>query len=356
MSAIVGVSPSTAVRRDPASSSPVSALAHCDARRRPGGRRGAGGSREGRRHAAAQVGDAGRRSRDPRGLRARRSRFAAKGSDARDARRHYFFETLVTDSPRERRGAVTGLKPAGQDLGPRSTAATMRSRAGRSTSWRRSSRRGLRRAAPCEFAAAIEAKKHAGHNVTQAAVGSRLRNVLCIAAAVLIGRTAMLGGQIRHTEVRDGQAAPPRGTRRRSRLTGSVATASGRRRLLLPSPDPAARGERLHRRAVEGVAMQRRPVDDDGEAGAHELGVEHRLRRAAIDVHRTVDPRARSLDLDADLPRRSSHARMLGVRSRRAPAAESRCPRDDSFEARRRRRARAHPIVDAGERVDRSFP
>lgn len=31
--------------------------------------------------------------------------------------------------------------------------------------------------------------------------------VLCLAAATMIGRTAMLGGQIRHTEVRDGAAA-----------------------------------------------------------------------------------------------------------------------------------------------------
>ncbi|MGK2858596.1 MAG: hypothetical protein ACSLFQ_15450 [Thermoanaerobaculia bacterium] len=32
--------------------------------------------------------------------------------------------------------------------------------------------------------------------------------VLCIATAVMIGRTAMLGGQIRHTELRDGAGAP----------------------------------------------------------------------------------------------------------------------------------------------------
>lgn len=36
----------------------------------------------------------------------------------------------------------------------------------------------------------------------------RVTVVLCIATAVMIGRTAMLGGRIRHTEVRDGFSPP----------------------------------------------------------------------------------------------------------------------------------------------------
>ncbi len=40
------------------------------------------------------------------------------------------------------------------------------------------------------------------------ALAIRATLVLCIATAVIIGRTAMLGGQIRHTEVRAGAAAP----------------------------------------------------------------------------------------------------------------------------------------------------
>ena len=45
-------------------------------------------------------------------------------------------------------------------------------------------------------------------NPARRAFAVRATLVLCIAAAVLIGRTALLGGQIRHTEVRDGFSPP----------------------------------------------------------------------------------------------------------------------------------------------------
>jgi len=88
-----------------------------------------------------------------------------KGSDARELADTYFFETLVRIHRASEGEPFTGLKPAGQDLGPAIRGGDHALESGSvdelETLIVSEVREGLR----AKFAAAIEAKKHAGHDV-----------------------------------------------------------------------------------------------------------------------------------------------------------------------------------------------
>jgi len=88
-----------------------------------------------------------------------------KGNDAKELADTYFFETLVRIHRASEGEPFTGLKPAGQDLGPAIRGGDHALESGSvdelETLIVSEVREGLR----AKFAAAIEAKKHAGHNV-----------------------------------------------------------------------------------------------------------------------------------------------------------------------------------------------
>lgn len=89
----------------------------------------------------------------------------AKGSDAKALADDYFFETLVRIHRASEGEPYTGLKPAGQDLGPAIHGGDRALESGSVDALESLIVSEVREGIRERFKTAIEAKKHAGHNV-----------------------------------------------------------------------------------------------------------------------------------------------------------------------------------------------
>ena len=89
----------------------------------------------------------------------------AKGADARALADTWFFETLVRIHRASEGEPYTGLKPAGQDLGPAIHGGDHALESGSVDELEALLVKEVRDGVRAKFAAAVEAKKHAEHNV-----------------------------------------------------------------------------------------------------------------------------------------------------------------------------------------------
>jgi hypothetical protein len=89
----------------------------------------------------------------------------AKGSDAKELSDTWFFETLVRIHRASEGEPFTGLKPAGQDLGPAIYGGDHALETGSVDELEALIVKEVREGIRAKFAAAIEAKKHSDHNV-----------------------------------------------------------------------------------------------------------------------------------------------------------------------------------------------
>ncbi len=89
----------------------------------------------------------------------------AKGSEAKELADSYFFETLVRIHRASEGEPYTGLKPAGQDFGPAIQGGDLALESGSVEKLETLLVGEVRNGIRAKFEAAIEAKKHAAHNV-----------------------------------------------------------------------------------------------------------------------------------------------------------------------------------------------